>query len=280
MKDKKETGVSNQLTPAQNADTNKGVDTDKATINNTIVFSKVVRNKGSLGKSFLLDEAEQLRNETHATLEEGTIERVELPFSELPDFLPTLGNNEAITLGVPADENFTLICTEDDARCTTDGAWRSRSNKNVVWPEPVKLVLIDVDRFEGNTGANWQLSLLFSPCSRAGRGWLGSEAIAIGLHLLRRRCSERARSVRILFMYSGDVDELKRTLLARSWLAGHGLAEPDSVGKRAIKRHPFDHTVFQASRLVFEGAAALGPELSTDRLERCEAAHEGGVVHT
>lgn len=226
-----------------------------------IQFSLVNKDNGILTKRFEIRDGELLKDSTQCFLQTGSIETIDLEFSELPQFLDGLESSQAILHGISIHAPSKLVATSllnkyPDAM--------TRTKKNFFWPEE-GIIMFDYDPPDGTEPLS-KLKLLGAirglhpELHSAAMVWRPSASSNIvGEDGTVHRGLKNQR-VYVQYENPDSMGEFVENLEYAAWDKGFGHIFITAAGT-ALPRCIFDTAVFSPERLDFAAGAECGEGL-------------------
>lgn len=252
-----------------------------------IAFTVMSKSNGHLTKMVSLSEdgTRIVKDGSYCRMSLGTAHRAEAKsLSETGEILNGLGPNQAITLGVFADdlaqaEIVSKAASRDGARTRTKGG----SEGFVFHADRPALLLIDIDLdghldgYDGTVESGWNWLTGRLPWL-SGVGYLGRPSTSSGIYLGYRRLDDPQKAG--LHIYIGvqdgaEIPQILKKIDDHLWHKGFGYIKISSSGQR-LYRTPVDATVGSPERLVFEAPPLLSGGIT--QAERCFTVVEGRLL--
>jgi hypothetical protein len=244
-----------------------------------IQFSILTKDKGILTKRYSLSNGELVKDSSQCYLDRGTVEVVNIEFSDLPTVLDNLTTNQAIAHGITLETvNGPVPIVSRKLLPSTPGAV-TRTLDKFFWPES-GIIMFDYDPVPGSKPLS-KLELIAAVRSldpqleKAAMVWRPSASSNIvGLD---NTVYAGLKNQRIYIQYKNPsgMEEFVQHLFRSAWDKGLGYIFITAAGI-PLDRCVFDMAVFSPERLDFAAGGDCGEEL---RKQVIRSVHfEGNVV--
>jgi P4 family phage/plasmid primase-like protien len=247
-----------------------------------IPFTIMAKHEGHLTKVISLDETGKgiIKDGSFCRMSRGTARRMEASsLSEAAGIIQNLARNEAITLGVFADnapkaEIASKTMVREGLRTRTKGG----PEGFIFQPGRPALLLIDIDLdgqlegYDGTVESGWNWLTTLCPWLK-GVGYIGRPSTSSGIFLDDHRLDNPRKAglhIYLVVQNGEEVPVILQRIDDELWLKRSGHIKISASGQRLF-RTPVDATVGSPERLVFEA-----PPILTDRLT--QAARYFGVI--
>lgn len=246
-----------------------------------IKISKFGDSQGILGKRVFLGEDGKLLKESVVSFARGWFESIDTTWDQFGNVITGLLPNETLGLGVCSKvfngDTTPLSCgqivTAKREAFSKKGAC-ARTLTNFKWHESpctyYNVIMFDIDdAVESVDSACSKLFEIYPELTKiAGGYWVMASAGAY----IKRITGEWETQLSGLHIYFAlpntyKIDELKKYLRVRSWLAGQGYFKINihAYGHSLLERHYIDMSVFSPERLDFIGGSACAEGLVQER---------------
>lgn len=214
-----------------------------------------------------------LKKETGGVLVEGRASVTQVNSLEaFAEILQSLGPDQALTYGVPADDEVSLVTKERWQRLDEPDNPIPRTNETFDWPRGPGILMIDYDPAEGEAplssnelveairAAAPGLSKVEMLTWPSASSWIKDAETGAWL--------KKAGGLRLYLLVDDarDIPRAGKLLCNRLWLAGHGYIKISGSGSMLL-RTLADGMVWQSSRLDFAAGAMCERPLVQDRGE-------------
>ena len=205
----------------------------------------------------------------------GIGERVDLPFSGLPNLLKKLSPHNAVSLGVPKNQNLPdkfNVMSAKKINGTADTI--TRSLKHMGWAQSDNIMVV-IDYDPAKDADRWAPSELVATIAEILPGF--EDVARVVTHSTSSCISDEhgeeitgpSAGYHIYFMMpSGtDVKRFVEIFKVRAWIAGYGHVMLSKSGSKLVRNRLFDEFVFSPERLIFETGAVIPEGWTQNRPE-------------
>ena len=256
----------NAATHAGAGDRRPETEADRAAL--TLITSE---NPDILGKYYALTRSGRLEKEIFGFLTSGTAEVGGVSdLTEFADLLGQIGDNQALTYGIPQTSPIALTTQAEWERKGKPDDEIPRTNETFSWFEGPGIMMIDNDPEDEDAvlDPNALIQILKSAVPGladvemltypSASSWIRNTKTGAWLSQLR------GQRVYLMVADASDIERAGQVLFDRLWLAGHGYFKVSSAGT-LLSRTLVDGSVYQPSRLDFVAGAVCKPPLVQER---------------
>jgi len=244
-----------------------------------VEYSIVTNSNGPLSKKFCKGSNGALLKVSYGSMYKGTIETCKGTVGALRASFKRLRENQAILLGLPKNAAAKWITTVGNSRVGNNG-FIARSKDHIVWIQGARLVLLDIDKFDG-TREEMEAALRLILPEIDGVAMFIRPSVSTCIMDAAGNVVRPENKWHAYFVIDSnqDMKALKDTLEGRCWLHRHGWLITDATGRRVLSRTLFDLSVLSPERLVFEADPILPDGYESFRDECCTYTN-GGIMPT
>ena len=240
--------------------------------NDLVTFSLLIKEGGKLTKSFAIDEdGELVKDSGQCFLSKGFVETIEMEVEDLPGFISSIDQNQALVHGV-CDESPAKVVTE--AQFTNQPNTVTRTKKYFKFPAlTAGLMLFDVDGPVEIDGKRLNLEQIIVKICEVIPGLEDCYMIALpstssGVHRIGEVPPPASSwHIHVVVENQTDIPRFAKALNIKLWLAGYGWIKISRVGSLLERNALLDMAVFSPERLVFEAKPDLCDGLERTCLE-------------
>lgn len=226
-----------------------------------VTFSLITKDGGILTKSYRLRKGKLQKDSSQCFVDKGKIETVTMEFNELPDFLDSLQDNQALIHGCSLDAPAPVVAKR--LLPANPGAI-TRTLDNFFWPEE-GIIMFDYDVPDGKEALSKReliqaIRSLHPELATAAMVWRASASSNIFGEDGKPHKGLENQRIYIPYINPDNMQEFVANLHRIAWDKGYGYLFI-SVSGRVHPRCLFDNAVFSPERLDFAAGAVCGKGL-------------------
>jgi hypothetical protein len=222
-------------------------------------FSIFTKNSGILTKKISLKDGKLIKNADDCRMNTGTGRVVSCLFSEMPDYIQQMKANQALAIGVPLMERFSVVANAIKQK-NPDSPAITRTLENFRFSN---VIMFDVDGYD--LSVIDQLSRAYPPIKTAAKVVSFSASSNISDSAGNRLTECNGIHIYMPVNNPEAIPVFADLLFKRSWLSGNGFIFISKSGGIYPRVKTFDKAVFSPERLVFEANPLLEDGLTQDR---------------